>query len=49
MKLIALHIYKWQAENSLLLSMSIDASMLWWYQRSMAKEHINFNSRLISG
>ena len=49
MRLISLHIYKWQQENSLLMASAIDASMLWWYQRSMAKEHINFNSRLISG
>lgn len=49
MKLVALHIYKWQEENSLLLASAIDTSMLYWYQRGMAKEHINFNSRLISG
>ena len=49
MKLISLHIFKYQKENSLLLAYSIDVSLLWWYQRGMAKEHINFNTRLISG
>ena len=49
MKLIALHIYKWQESNSLLLATEIDVNMLWFYQRGMAKELINFNSRLISG
>jgi len=49
MKLVAIHIYKWQEENSLLMASHMDISMLWFYQRGMAKEHINFNSRLISG
>ncbi len=29
MKLIALHIYKWQEENSILLANEIDVNMLW--------------------
>jgi hypothetical protein len=49
MKLIALHIYKWQEENPLLMAVAIDSAVFSWYQRGMAKEHINFNSRLISG
>ena len=49
MKLIAIHIYKWQESNSLMLAYDIDVNMLWFYQRGMAKELINFNSRLISG
>ena len=49
MKLISIHIYKWQQDNSLLLASIMDVSMLWFYQRGMAKEHLNFNSRLISG
>jgi synaptobrevin family protein YKT6 len=32
-----------------LLASEIDVNMLWFYQRAMAKEHINFNSRLIAG
>tara|TARA_B110000285_G_scaffold19237_1_gene18694 strand:- start:534 stop:707 length:174 start_codon:yes stop_codon:yes gene_type:complete len=49
MKLISLHIYKYQEEASLLLASAVDLSMCSWYQRGMAKEHINFNSRLVSG
>ena len=26
----------------------MDLSMLWFYQKGMAKEHINFNSRMIA-
>lgn len=49
MKLISLHIYKWQSEACVLLATEIDLNMLWFYQRAMAKEHVNFNSRLIAG
>ena len=48
MKLIALHIFKWQEENPLLLCSELELSMLWFYQRGMAKEHINFNARVIA-
>lgn len=49
MKLVSLHIYKWQSEACVLLAAEIDVNSLWFYQRAMAKEHINFNSRLIAG
>ena len=31
-----------------MLCSEVDLSMLYFFQRGMAKEHINFNSRLIS-
>ena len=49
MKLIALHIFKWQEDSSIVLASEMDLSMLWFYQKGMAKEHIHFNSRTISG
>jgi synaptobrevin homolog YKT6 len=49
MKLIAIHIYKWVEEEPILLCSEMDLSMLWFYQKGMAKDHIKFNSRMISG
>jgi synaptobrevin family protein YKT6 len=49
MKLIALHVFKWQEEEPILLCSEMDLSMLWFYQKGMAKDHINFNSRMIAG
>jgi len=49
MKLVALHIFRWKEDNPFLLKSIMDVSMLWFYQRGMVKEHINFNSRLVSG
>jgi len=49
MRLIALHIFKWQEDEPLLLCSQMDLSMLYFYQKGMAKEHINFNSRMIAG
>jgi synaptobrevin family protein YKT6 len=48
MKLIAIHIFKWDQEQPVLLCSELDLSMLWFYQKGMAKEHINFNSRMIA-
>ena len=48
MKLIALHLFKWDEEEPTLLCSEMDLSMLWFYQKGMAKEHINFNSRTIA-
>ena len=48
MKLIALHIFKWNEEDAILLCSDMDLSMLWFYQKGMAKDHINFNSRTIA-
>ncbi len=48
MKLIAIHLFKWAEEETVLLCSEMDLSMLWFYQKGMAKEHINFNSRMIA-
>ena len=48
MKLIALHIFKWSEEDPVLLCSELELSQLWFYQKGMAKEHINFNSRTIA-
>ncbi len=53
MRLIALHIFKWHQNNagegeSVLMCSEVDLSMLYFFQRGMAKEHVNFNARLIS-
>ena len=49
MKLISIHIYKYQEDAPIMLCSEMDLSMLWFYQKGMAKEHINFNSRTIAG
>ncbi len=49
MKLVAIHIWKWQQENPIHLCSDMELSKLWFYQRGMAKEHINFNTRTIAG
>lgn len=47
MRLVSISLFKWQEENPILISNEQDLSMLWFYQRGMAQEHINFNTRLI--
>lgn len=47
--MIAIHVFKWVEESPLHLVSAMDLSMLWFYQKGMAKDHINFNSRMISG
>lgn len=49
MRLIALHIYKWKAEDAKLFCQEMNLNDLWFYQRGVAKELINFNSRTIAG
>ena len=49
MKLISIHIFKYAEDAPFLLCSEMDLSMLWFYQKGMAKEHINFNSRTIAG
>lgn len=49
MKLIAINIFRWVSEASILLCADTNLSFLYFYQRGMAKEHIAFNSRLVSG
>ena len=48
MKLIALHIFKWQEEAPILLCSELELSMLWFYQKNTAKELINFNCQTIA-
>lgn len=48
MRLIAIHIYKWDKENAMLLCNEQNLQDLWFYQRGIAKDLINFNSRLIA-
>ena len=48
MKLIALHIFKWNEEEAILLCSDFDLSMLWAFQKGMARDHINFNARTIA-
>jgi hypothetical protein len=49
MRLVALHMYKWKAEDAKLFCMEMNLQDLWFYQRGIAKELINFNSRTIAG
>ena len=49
MRLIALHIYKWQDRKSLSLSTQIDVSSFTYAKRESYKELINFLSKEISG
>ena len=48
MKLIALHIFRWSEEEPVMLSSDMDLSQMWFYQKGIAKDHINFNSRTIA-
>ena len=47
MKIIAIHIWRWQEEEPVLLGSEYELSALWFYQRNTAKEHVLFNSRTI--
>ena len=49
MRLIAIHVYKWDKEDAKMLCNEQNLQELWFYQRGIAKEHINFNSRVIAG
>ena len=49
MKLVALHIYKWKPEDAKLFCSEMNLTELWFYQRGIAKDLINFNSRTIAG
>ena len=48
MRLIALHVYRWKADEAILLASAYELGMLWFYQRNMAKEHILHNSRVVA-
>ena len=49
MKLIALHLYKWKPADAKLFCGEMMLNDLWFYQRGIAKDLINFNSRTIAG
>ena len=49
MRLIALHLYKWKPEDAKLYCSDMSLNDLWFYQRGIAKDLINFNSRTIAG
>ena len=48
-RLISLHVYKYNDEDSKLLAKAMDLSICRFYERGVAKQMINFNSRLVSG
>jgi hypothetical protein len=48
MRLIALHIFKWQEENALLLASAYELSALWFYQRGAVRDVLLHHSRLIA-
>ena len=45
MKIISLHVLKWNEDNSLFLSSAYDLSFVSWYQRPFYKETVNFGAR----
>ena len=49
MRLVALHIYKFNPLDAKLLCSETNLQDLWFYQRGIARELINFNSRTIAG
>ena len=49
MRLIAIHLYKWKPEDAKLFCSEMQLNDLWFYQRGIAKDLINFNSRTIAG
>ncbi len=48
MKLICLHVFRWQPNEAVLLASGYELSMLWFYQRGIAREHLLHNSRLVA-
>eukprot|EP00826_Nyctotherus_ovalis_P022792 TRINITY_DN175_c0_g1_i5.p2 TRINITY_DN175_c0_g1~~TRINITY_DN175_c0_g1_i5.p2 ORF type:complete len:203 (-),score=70.98 TRINITY_DN175_c0_g1_i5:80-688(-) len=48
MRLIALHVYKWNETEAVLLAAAYELNMLWFYQRSVARDHVLHNSRLVA-
>ena len=45
MKIISLHVLKWNEDNSLFLNSAYDLSFVSWYQRPFYKETVNFGAR----
>jgi synaptobrevin family protein YKT6 len=45
MKIISLHVLKWNEDNSLFLSSAYDLGFVSWYQRPFYKETVNFGAR----
>ena len=49
MRLVALHLYKWKPEAPELYCTEQDLDEMWFYQRNIARDLINFNSKTIAG
>ena len=49
MRLISIHLYKWAAEDAKLWCSEMNLNDLWFYQRGIAKDLINFNACTIAG
>lgn len=48
MRLIALHVFKYDEQKPLVLCKDSDLSMLYFYQKGTAKDIIDFNARTIA-
>ena len=46
MRIISIHIFKWQQKDPVLLCEATNLEGLWFFQKKTASEHIRFNSRL---
>ncbi|EAR83910.2 YKT6-family R-SNARE protein (macronuclear) [Tetrahymena thermophila SB210] len=49
MRLISMHVLKWNAENPIFLSSAYELGFISWYQRSFFKEGLIFGVRTITG
>ena len=49
MRLISIHIFKWKSEDAKLWCSEMNLTDLWFYQRGIAKDLINFNAMTIAG
>ena len=49
MRLIAIHLFKWKQEDAKLYCCDMNLTDLWFYQRGIAKDLINFNAQTIAG
>ena len=48
MRLISMHVFKWKADEAILLASAYELGMMWFYQRSVAREHLLHHSRLVA-
>jgi synaptobrevin family protein YKT6 len=45
MRIISMHVLKWQEENSLFITSAYELGFASWYQRPFVKEQLNFGAR----